>query len=163
MHKFLVAFSLVLLPFGDVMADVALLPAVGEEAAPLEPLLTPEQQQQHLVFDISLHDAADLALLLHRLERLVMQPRAQGAMPQIALVLHGPEVEFFALKNYPKYQELVDLAAKLDAFKIIEVKACQTRMKSLGLMDEDMPAFIELVPFGPDEIQQLVEQNYLRM
>jgi len=110
-----------------------------------------------------LHEVDDIELLLSRLEKLVTEPHNQGELPKIALVLHGPEVEFFALKNYQKYQRIVDLAAKLSAFEVIEIKACQTRMSSFGLTDSDMPAFIDLVPFGPNEVERLVEENYLRM
>ncbi len=138
------------------------IPAI-QSAESRVPLLTPDQQEGNVVFDITLHEVKDIELLFARLEKLVTEPHAQGELPRIALVLHGPEVEFFALKNYPRYQDLVDLAAKLTAFEIIEIKACQTRMQSLGLSGSDMPAFIDLVPFGPDEVERLVEESYVRM
>lgn len=168
MNKSLFLVALLLLSGCDSSAPQAsstplAQPAVEEGQAPLPPLLTPEQRENNVVFDVTLHDPADIALLLKRLDELETQPAAQGEQPHIALVLHGPEVEYFALKHYAENQELVDLAAKLSAFGRIEVKACQTRMRTLGLEDQDMPSFIELVPFGPDEVERLVGEDYLRM
>jgi len=115
------------------------------------------------VYDITLHDPGELMLLLRRLERLGGGPQASGTQPSVALVLHGPELAYFARDHYDHYRELVDLAARLDAFHVIEVKACRTRMKALGLKPEDMPAFIELVPYGPDEVERLRREGYLVM
>lgn len=77
------------------------------------------------------------------------------------VVLHGPEVEFFARRNYAKYRHPVDRAAKLDADGVIEVKMCQTEMRSRGIRAEDVPAFIELVPYGPDEEKRLLRRGYV--
>lgn len=115
------------------------------------------------VYDITLHDPGELMLLLRQLERLGGGPQANGTQASVALVLHGPEVAYFARGHYDHYRELVDLAARLDAFHVIEVKACRTRMKALGLKPEDMPAFIELVPYGPDEVERLRREGYLVM
>ena len=36
------------------------------------------------------------------------------------------KLNFFTNENYARYSELVDRAARLDAFKLIDVKICQT-------------------------------------
>jgi intracellular sulfur oxidation DsrE/DsrF family protein len=123
----------------------------------------PQPGGTQAVYDITLHDADQLRVLLRRLEQLAHRPNTRDELPEIALVLHGQEVEFFALGNYEKYRDLVDLAAKLDAFQIVEVKMCETRMRNLGLDRRDIPAFIELVPYGPDEVDRLIEEGYITM
>lgn len=143
-------------------ADGLRLPATEPGAPP--PLLDPSDiERPHTVYDISLHEARDLQLLLGRLEMLASQPRAQTDKPEIALVLHGPELNFFAIRNYAEHQALVDLAAKLDAFQIIEIKACLTKMRELHLEPSDLPGFIELVPLGPEEVRRLEGDGYLKM
>jgi intracellular sulfur oxidation DsrE/DsrF family protein len=138
---------------------------VDDRQAPIpdSSFVIPQPGGARAVYDITLHDADQLRVLLRRLEQLAERPNTRDVLPEIALVLHGQEVEFFALDNYEKYRDLVDLAAKLDAFQIIEVKMCQTRMRNLGLDSSDIPAFIELVPYGPDEVDRLVKEGYLTM
>lgn len=99
--------------------------------------------------------------MLTRAEELSKKLRADSLGTGIALVLHGPEIEIFSRKNYSQFRVIVDQAARLNAEKIIDVKICQTEMKNRGIRDEDLPAFIEVVPFGPDEETRLRRKGYV--
>ena len=123
----------------------------------------PDVERQREVYDVSVHDPKDLRVLLERLEQLAQQPHAQLQPADTALILHGPELKYFALSNYAQNRDLVDLAAKLDAFQIVEIKACSTKLRSLDLQPQDLPAFIEIVPYGPGEVERLVNDGYLKM
>ncbi|OGI52816.1 MAG: hypothetical protein A2809_02035 [Candidatus Muproteobacteria bacterium RIFCSPHIGHO2_01_FULL_61_200] len=87
--------------------------------------------------------------------------RADSHRTGIALVLHGPEIEIFAKRNYSRFQRTVDQAARLDAEHIIEIKMCRTEMRNRGIKEEDVPAFIEFVPYGPDEEERLRREGYV--
>jgi intracellular sulfur oxidation DsrE/DsrF family protein len=108
------------------------------------------------VLDISVHTLDELKVLLDRAEQL-----STGENASVVLVLHGPEVEFFATSNYGKYKDIVDQAARLDAFDIVDVKICQTMMSIQGVARDDIPAFIEQVPLGQAEIERLVGEGYV--
>ena len=123
----------------------------------------PETRERFRVYDISLHAPQELRRLLQRLDELADSPNPSTRPVDIALVLHGPEVGFFAIDNYAEYRDIVDLAARLDAFGVIEVKACRARMRDLGLTEADLPPFIETVPFGPGEVERLEQEGYVRM
>ena len=82
---------------------------------------------------------------------------------EIVLVLHGPDLDWFVKVNYDKNKQMVDLAAKLDRLEIIDIKACATAMGSRGIDSNELPAFIETVPYAPDEIARLQEQNYIAL
>lgn len=99
---------------------------------------------------------------MERIEQSAQTPRSKQNHPPIALVLHGPEIEMFAIKNYPQHQDIVDKAARLDALGQIEVKMCRQKMGELHITEQDIPAFIETVPFGPDEVKRLEEKGYQR-
>ncbi|NIR32711.1 MAG: hypothetical protein GWN84_26115 [Gammaproteobacteria bacterium] len=103
----------------------------------------------------------EIRALLERAEDAVPQPRREREKPSVALVLHGPEIDIFAIGNYAKYKDIVDLAAKLDAYGIIDVKMCLSTMRRRGLDDDDVPPFVELVPYGPDEIERLKREGYI--
>lgn len=119
------------------------------------------QEAVRSVLDISVHTREELKFLLDRAERFVREPRPVGRADHIVLVLHGPEIEFFSRRNYEQYRDLVDQAARLDAFDIVDVKICQTMMRVRGVERDDIPAFIEQVPFGEAEIKRLAGEGYV--
>ena len=136
------------------------VPSAGGVAQPAQPL-PQETAPTRGVLDISVHTLDELRVLLDRAEQLATSLRPQGENASVVLVLHGPEVEFFSSSNYEKYKDIVDQAARLDAFDIVDVKICQTMMSIQGVARDDIPAFIEQVPYGQAEIERLVGEGYV--
>ena len=120
-----------------------------------------EAVPERTVLDVSVHTIEGLKVLFDRAEELAMTPRPKGEDASVILVLHGPEVEYFAIKNYDKYKDIVDQAARLDAFDVVDVKVCQTMMGVRGIEQNDIPSFIELVPYGPGEVERLKQEGYV--
>ena len=132
------------------------------ESPPPSPATSLTTEDGRYLFSVTLHTPDEIAGLLARAEELAKTMRPDDSRHTgIALVLHGPEIEIFAKKNYSRFQKTVDRAARLDAGRIIEVKMCRTEMKHLGIREEDIPDFIELVPYGPDEEARLRRSGYV--
>ena len=136
-------------------------PVVDDTAARSESSVGEDEAPLRAVLDISVHTLEGLRVLLDRAEELAMRPQAQGEEASVVLVLHGPEVEFFSIRNYAKYKDIVDQAARLDAFDVVDVKICQTMLEMQGIARDDIPSFIEQVPFGPGEVERLRQQGYV--
>lgn len=153
--RFLISFSL-----GVVVWLVNGWPTAQADATLPPSVAAPDNRPPYL-FRVSLHTPEELEGLLTRAEQLAKTARPTGRQTGIALVLHGPEVEIFARKNYTKYRHIVDRAARLSAEGVIEVKMCQTEMRSRDIRDEDVPGFVELVPYGPDEKERLQRRGYV--
>ena len=134
--------------------------AAAEKAPTMPPNDSAAPDARHL-FRVTLHTPMEIEGLLARAEQLARTTRSTDRHDGIALVLHGPEVEIFARKNYAKYRHIVDRAARLSAEGVIEVKMCQTEMRSRAIRDEDVPKFIEFVPYGPDEEERLQRRGYV--
>jgi intracellular sulfur oxidation DsrE/DsrF family protein len=130
-------------------------------SVPSEDVLPQEDLPKKAVLDITVHTIDELKLLFDRAEELALAPQPPGSEASVVLVLHGPEVEFFATSNYDKYKDIVDQAARLDAFDVVDVKICQTMMEISGIPRDDIPAFIEQVPQGPAEVERLVREGYV--
>jgi len=139
--------------------------AIAPQRLELEPIVPPEADMlPDLQYaDIVVHTTEALELLFDRVEAVLDRPRRQGEAPIISLVLHGPEVEFFALENYERYRSLVDRAARLAAFGAVEISICQTQMRKRGIGTDEVPAFLRQVPYGPDKIKRLRKQGYVAM
>ena len=116
---------------------------------------------QRRAYDIVLHTPEQIRELLQHTEKVTSAPRSGSDQASIAMVLHGPEIDIFSIENYAKYKDIVDLAAKLDAYNIIEVKMCQTMMRKRGLKNNNVPSFIELVPYAPKELEKLRQTGYI--
>jgi intracellular sulfur oxidation DsrE/DsrF family protein len=115
------------------------------------------------LFDVSDHSPEELEALLNRAEE-IRETHAEGYDDlDIVLILHGPDINIFRQENYNKHKPVVDLAAKLDAFEIIDMKICETSMSSMGIERSEVPAFIESVPYAPDELRRLGEEGYIRL
>lgn len=136
-------------------------PQTPTESPPVSPATSLTTEGGRYLFNVTLHTPEEIAGLLARAEELAKTWRADSRHAGIALVLHGPEIEIFAKKNYQRFRKTVDQAARLDATRIIEVKMCRTEMKHLGIREEDIPDFIELVPYGPDEEMRLRRNGYV--
>lgn len=78
----------------------------------------------------------------------------------ISIVLHGSEAHAFVKRNYHEHKELVDMAAKLDAFNIVDVQICETWMGLNNVSRKELPPFLQIVPFGPAEESRLIEAGY---
>lgn len=91
------------------------------------------------------------------LQKLEQGPVADQPVP---LVLHGDELRSFTRQTYSENRDLIELAGRLDNQMRVEVKACQTMMNRLGISKSDLPGYVEIVPFGPDEVLRLRDEGY---
>ena len=109
--------------------------------------------------EVSPDGEADLVSLLTTMERTL----AEGFVQQtpIVIVLHGTEALSFTKGQYLAKKRLVDRAALLDAYDLIDVRMCQTWMDKNDIEQSDIPAFIQPVPYAPEEIRRLEKEGYL--
>jgi intracellular sulfur oxidation DsrE/DsrF family protein len=110
---------------------------------------------------IELHTAEELYAVLVRSDQLLQMTRQPSAVP-VAFILHGPEARVFFRGQYRQNQKLVDLAAKLSAFNVVDIQVCKTWMGSKGLDERQLLPFVGTVPYGPAEEQRLIRQQSYR-
>jgi intracellular sulfur oxidation DsrE/DsrF family protein len=82
---------------------------------------------------------------------------------EVVMALHGSDIPFFATNETGKYDDIVDLAAKLDAFGVFDFKLCAATASRLEVAESEVPAFIEFVPYGPQEIDRLKEAGFINL
>lgn len=140
------------------------LPPAGTET-PEEKAINPEFSvgNSQYVLDVAEHSREELLAMLERADELATVATEQFDGLEIALVLHGPDIEWFAKKNYEEHKKLVDLAAKLDALEVIDLKVCQQSIQKYGYLEDDIPAFIDRVPYAPDELRRLEGSGYFQL
>jgi len=115
------------------------------------------------LFDITNHTVEELRVLLQRAEEIGQSEKADYDQLRIVMILHGPDIEWFTQKNYENNRQLVDLAKRVDSFEIIDMKVCETAMTKRGVSREEVPDFIESVPYSPDEMKRLLREGYINL
>ncbi len=132
------------------------LPMIG-------PWLQAEPRDEGYVFSVTVSTVQELDVVLDRAEELreLFDPEQHS---RIAIVLHGEELQLFQKRNYSSNQSVVERARLLDEDNIIDIKACQTMMRVLEIEQNELPSFIEQVPFAPAEIERLQrEEEFTRL
>lgn len=154
-----------LLPVLAVAENTAPQPTLKNETvvttSSLESPISAEISQPiKLQANVALHTLGELQQLLEQAEVIANGDTQYNTEEPIAVVLHGEEIKAFLRSNYRTNKSLVDLAARLDAFNVIEVKVCKRWMGANGIMVNDLPPFVEAVPFGAGERERLESEGY---
>ncbi len=146
---------------GRRLSIVQLAIAIAIAVAPIYALGEPKEQGY--VFSVTVSSSQQLDVVLDRAEdlRALFNPDEHS---KIAIVLHGDELQLFQKENYNLNQSVVERARLLDRDNIIDIKACQTMMRVLEIEQNELPNFIEQVPFAPAEIERLQnEEGFTRL
>ena len=127
------------------------------EPVALEPVPLKMQRYQGL---LDFHTEDELKILLARADQAAREVNYQADSP-VALVLHGDEIALFERRHYRDNKELVDMAARLDAFNVVDIKVCRRWMSSHEVTQDDLPPFVELVEDGLAEVLRLQTEGYV--
>ena len=123
----------------------------------------PALDRSRYLADIEFQTAEEFSGMLQRAEQLLVEGMAsQDGAARITFLVHGPGVSILLRQNYLENKETVDLAARLTALGVVDIKACQTWMGGRGIDSAQLQPFVETVPYAPRELDRLVkDQNYI--
>jgi uncharacterized protein len=144
------------------------LPAVsasGEDTAPWGQAKIVEKtySKQKVVYDVSVKTVAQLENVLDRASYLSALNDADPFDSKIVIVLHGDEINFFAIRNGEKYRELMLRAQSLTVGGIIDIRMCRVSAHRRGFEPQDIHGFITMVPMADAEIIDLQKQGFAYM
>lgn len=134
-------------------------PFVQKERVPVEP----EIENKSYLFDITDHSIEELQALLVRAEEVSQTHPDDFEDLEIVMIIHGPDIDLFTSQNYAENKKLIDLASRLDAYDVIDMKVCEKTMSLRGVDRQDIPPFIESVPYAPSEIKQRLQNGYINL
>lgn len=115
---------------------------------------------EHWIAYLQAHTPEEVSSILGRAESLLDSAEGYPSQSPIALILHGEETRAFLKANYSSNRALVDQAARLDAYNVIDVQVCETWMRDNAVSADQLPPFVSTVPYGPAVEQQLLKQGY---
>ena len=115
-----------------------------------------------LLADVVVHTPAAVLAVLERLDEVASSAEGFPVHEPVVMVLHGDEAATFTRANYGMYRDAVDRAARLEAFGLLDVRICEQWMRSSGLMQSDLPSFVQTVPDGMAEELRLERAGFVR-
>ena len=141
------------------------LPALANPNAPWGRAkeVVPQYAKQKVVYDTAVTSVKELTSVLDRVSFLSNLNGADPFDNKIVIVLHGDEIPFFGIKNYPKYKALMTRAQSLTVGGIIEFRMCRVAAKGRGYAPKDIHGFVTMVPMGDAEIVRLQQEGYAYM
>lgn len=122
-----------------------------------------EYSKQKVVYDTAVDTVAGLTSVLDRASYLSVLNGADPFDNKIVIVLHGHEIDYFAIKNYPKHKALMERAQSLTVGGIIEFRMCRVAAEGRGFQPKDIHGFVSMVPMGDAEIVRLQHEGYAYM
>lgn len=118
-----------------------------------------EYKPQKVVYDVNVKTLGAMNGVLDRASYLSKITGADPFDSSIVLVLHGPEIEFFARENYQKYKELVHRAQSLVEGETLKIRMCKLAAEGHGYKPNQIHGFIKVVPMGDAEIIRLQNEE----
>ncbi|HMM47659.1 MAG TPA: DsrE family protein [Thiobacillaceae bacterium] len=145
-------------------ATLPIGPAFASEA-PWGKARAVEQQYAHqkVVYDVAVDNEATMQLIISRAMLLADFNGSDPFDSKVVIVLHGDEIPFFAIKNYPRYRELMQRAQGATLSGVIEFRMCRLAAQDKGFAPEDFHGFITVVPMADTEIVRLQQAGYAYM
>lgn len=155
MKPIIVSMQITLLLFSLFLSTVSLADPPWGSAS----LIPIEYKPQKVVYDVSVSSVKQVESVLDRASYLSQITGADPFESSIVLVLHGPEIQYFAIKNYEKYKDLVQRAQSLTVGDILKIRMCKIAAEGQGFKPKDIHGFIEMVPMGDAEIIRLQNEE----
>jgi intracellular sulfur oxidation DsrE/DsrF family protein len=115
-------------------------------------------EDQQFYLQVSPRSTGDLERLLDALEASFDEELVR--QEPVVVVLHGEEASLFTRDNYDSNRALVDRAALLDAYNLIDMRMCETWMGRNNIEKSDLLPFVDTVPYAPEEIERLKASGY---
>jgi len=123
-----------------------------------------QYKPQKVVYDVAVNSVKKVTSVLDRASYLSKITGADPFDSSIVLVLHGSEIDYFAIKNYNKHKDLMQRAQSLVESEVLKIRMCRIAAQGHGYKPEDIHGFVDMVPMGDAEIIRLQnEENHAYM
>jgi intracellular sulfur oxidation DsrE/DsrF family protein len=113
-----------------------------------------------VIFTIREFDEDALEWVLPRVERYVKVLRQKSPEIHLAMMSHGDELAAASSGQQQRFPAMHRLLEKLSREYGFVFHVCNTAARGLGLDEDDFPAYVNVVPFGPSQVQDYLSMGY---
>lgn len=113
-----------------------------------------------VIFTIREFDDDALEWVLPRVKQYVTLLRQKLPDINIAMMSHGDELAAASIEQRKRYPTMHQLLEKLVRNDRLLFHVCNTAAGMLDLDEEDFPDYVNVVPFGPSQVQDYLSMGY---
>lgn len=139
-------------------------PVFGNDEFPeqeeIDEILQAKASPEGVIFVIQEYDEDALEWVAPRLHKYVHQLRKQYPEKPIALMSHGEELIGLSIDKALLYASTHKLLRKLVNDQSLLLHICGAAATMVGLDDSDFPDFVDVVPFGPSQVEDYLALGY---
>ena len=125
----------------------------------VDALLMRNEAPHGVVFEIVEGDELALEALLPKLRSAIERIRARFPHTEFAVVSHGRE-EFALQSRYQSENAQIHQQVQALVAEDVPVHVCATHASWYGVSPEDFPAYVNVAPTGPGQIELYLELDY---
>ncbi len=142
-----------------VLARLGAAPAMANE-----PVETPYDSEQKVVFDFYLDDPKKMGTALYWIRSFLnpLTDEPYGFAPDfmdIKVIIHGTEIVTVARKNYDEYKDVVERMRYYHALGV-EFRVCGLAADDYGYSYKDFFDFVKIAPSAITELAHWQQQGY---
>ena len=143
------------------MTVLASSPGGAVKADSVESLLAATEAPAGVVFEVVSGDEDALGELLPVLKTDIERLRVRFPDLPVAIVSHGTEQFALTLDNRKNQPELHAITEELVSDKDVDVHVCGTHAGWYDVLPEDFPAYVDVAPAGPAQINDYRALGYV--
>lgn len=120
-----------------------------------------DQAPAGIVFAVREYEEDALVWVLPRVERYMQEIRSSFPEISIAMMSHGDELTSLSHKKLADYGSMHTLLKKLVVEQQLQFHICGTMAEMNGFSADDFPDYVDVVPFGPTQVEDYLSLGYV--
>ena len=114
-----------------------------------------------VIFAVREYEEDALIWVLPRVERYIQEIRSSYPEISIAMMSHGDELTSLSHSKLADYHSMHQLLKKLVVEQQLRFHICGTMAEMSGLSADDFPEYVDVVPFGPSQVEDYLSLGYV--
>ena len=144
-----------------VVTPTATAEEVDAERYTVNQIVNNEKAPTGVIFAVREYDEDALVWVLPRVEKYMREIRKNHPDISIAMMSHGDELVSLSNTRLKEYNRMHKLLKKLVTEENLRFHICGTMAEMNGLGVDDFPEYVDVVPFGPSQVEDYINLGYV--
>lgn len=144
-----------------VVLPAATAEEVDAERYAINQIVKDETAPAGVIFAVREYDEDALVWVLPRVEKYMREIRSSHPGISIAMMSHGDELISLSNTRLKEYSSMHKLLKKLVTEESLRFHICGSMADMNGFGVDDFPEYVDVVPFGPSQVEDYLKLGYV--